>query len=75
MNHEISMETHWSEEDGCFIAIDPRRPGCSAVGDSLDEAHRELIEARKAWDSARANADAVKYVVSPFGKILPVRRS
>ena len=52
----ISAEIWFSEEDGCWIAIDRTRPGCSAAGDSEAEALRELQDARIAHDSARAAA-------------------
>jgi predicted RNase H-like HicB family nuclease len=57
MPTETKFEIKWSDEDDAFLAIDLERPGCSAVGDSVTEAYRELQDARAAWDSARAAAN------------------
>jgi len=44
----------WSEEDGAFVADAPDLQSCSALGDSPEEALRELGTAIDAWmESAR----------------------
>jgi predicted RNase H-like HicB family nuclease len=48
------IEIFWSQEDDGWIAVDLLRPGCSAFGISENDALRELHDARKAWDGARA---------------------
>ena len=48
------IEIFWSAEDDGWIAVDLRRPGCSAWGFSEANALRELFDARKAWDGAHA---------------------
>lgn len=47
----------WSEEDEGWIAVDPSRPGCSAWGATMNDVVKELQDARKAWDMAKAEAD------------------
>ncbi len=50
------IEIFWDDEDGAFVAIAPDLPGCSAVGDSEEEALRELRTAIKLWLDACAKA-------------------
>ena len=42
----------WDEEDEGFIAIAPDLPGCSAFGETEQEALSELDDAIIAWISA-----------------------
>ncbi len=43
------VEIFWSNEDSGYIAIVPDLPGCSAYGDTLEEAAREIKDAQDAW--------------------------
>ena len=47
-----SSEVFWSDEDEGFIAIAPDLPGCSAFGETQEEAVRELQDAIAAWIAA-----------------------
>ncbi|MBC7585067.1 type II toxin-antitoxin system HicB family antitoxin [Tardiphaga sp. vice352] len=46
----------YSEEDEGFIAIAPDLPGCSAFGDTQEEAVGELRDAIVAWQMAARQA-------------------
>jgi predicted RNase H-like HicB family nuclease len=46
----------WSEEDAGFIAEAPDMPGCSAFGETQEEALTELNDAKIAWMEAAAAA-------------------
>ena len=46
----------WSSEDEGFIAIAPDLPGCSAFGESQQEALTELQDAIAAWIEAAQSA-------------------
>ncbi len=50
------VEIFWSEEDAGYIAIVPDLPGCSAFGETLEEAAREIKDAQDAWLEACRNA-------------------
>ncbi len=50
MNHHTKI--FWSEEDGGFIATAPDLPGCSAFGETPQEALAELQDAIAAWTEA-----------------------
>lgn len=39
----------WSDEDGMYVAAVPDLPGCSALGDTYDEALREVQIAMALW--------------------------
>ena len=45
-------EVFWSDEDEGFIAIAQDLPGCSAFGETQEEAIRELQDAITAWVAA-----------------------
>lgn len=50
----------WSEEDEAFLAIMPDLPGCSAFGDTPEEAAHEIYEAAIAWTLAKeSNAEQI----------------
>ena len=53
---EYLIEVFWSAEDGGFIATVPDLPGCSAFGNSREEAVREVEDAIAAWIEARRAA-------------------
>jgi antitoxin HicB len=49
-------EVFYSEDDEGYIAIAPDLPGCSAFGESAEEALHELRDAVKAWIGASIKA-------------------
>ena len=64
-----------SEDDKGFIAIAPDLPGCSAVGDTQEDALRELREAIAGWiDAAQSVGNPVPAPSTPIsdysGKVL-----
>jgi len=46
----------FSDEDAGFIALAPDLPGCSAFGETAEEALRELQDATRAWIGAATKA-------------------
>ncbi len=56
MPKDYRIVIFWSEEDECYVAVVPDLPGCSALGDTADEALREIQIAKEGWlRTARAN--------------------
>ena len=52
--HKYQITIFWSDEDGMYVAAVPDLPGCSALGDTYDEALREVQVAMSLWiDTAR----------------------
>lgn len=49
MKAKYPIEVFWSDEDECYIAIAPDLPGCSAAGDSEEEALQEIRTAMSLW--------------------------
>ncbi|MEY6431371.1 type II toxin-antitoxin system HicB family antitoxin [Thioalkalicoccus limnaeus] len=49
------VEIFWSDEDQGFIAIAPDLPGCSAFGETQQEALHEMSLAMASWLEACAN--------------------
>lgn len=49
MKPKYPIEVFWSDEDECYIAIAPDLPGCSAAGDSQEEALKEIRTAMTLW--------------------------
>ena len=47
--HRYSINIFYSEEDGCYVAEAPDLKGCTAVGDSPEEALKELQVAIENW--------------------------
>lgn len=47
--YKYRINIFWSEEDECFIAEVPDLKGCSAVGDTPEEALKEVQVAIKNW--------------------------
>lgn len=43
------MQIFWSDEDDGYIALAPDLPGCSAFGETAEEALRESNDAIEAW--------------------------
>lgn len=52
---DYHINVFFSDEDGGYIADIPDLSGCSAFGDTPEEALREVLIARQAWlEAARA---------------------
>ncbi len=50
----------WSDEDQAFIAVANELPGCSAFGDTREEALREIKTAIRLWlDVAHEHGDPI----------------
>lgn len=43
------IEIFWSDEDEGYIAIAPDLPGCSAFGETEEEAIKEIHDAAASW--------------------------
>ena len=57
---QYQINIFWSDEDGVYIAAVPELPGCSAFGDTYDEAVREVQVAMGLWiDTAKEFGDPV----------------
>jgi predicted RNase H-like HicB family nuclease len=62
-------QVFWSDEDEGFIAVASDLPGCSAFGDTQEEALAELQNAIPAWiDAARKVGNAVPGPSKPASK-------
>jgi predicted RNase H-like HicB family nuclease len=48
------IETFWSDEGMVYLCIAPDLPGCSAAGDTPQEAVREMQDAMTSWLEACA---------------------
>ena len=52
--HKYAITIFWSDEDGMYVAAVPELPGCSALGDTYEEALREAQVAMSLWiDTAK----------------------
>jgi predicted RNase H-like HicB family nuclease len=49
-------QVFWSDEDEGFVAVATDLPGCSAFGDTQEEALAELRDAIEAWIEAAKSA-------------------
>lgn len=49
MTEHYHIDVFWSDEDNCWIANVPDLQGCSAHGESPEEAMREIQIAMEAW--------------------------
>ncbi len=47
--HKYAIEIFYSEEDRGYIAVAPELPGCSAFGETEEEALREIKVAMELW--------------------------
>ncbi|MBW3589762.1 MAG: type II toxin-antitoxin system HicB family antitoxin [Actinobacteria bacterium] len=57
---DYHINLFWSEEDAQWIADIPDLKGCSASGDTPEEAAREIQIAKKLWlESAREHGDPI----------------
>ncbi|WP_346297597.1 type II toxin-antitoxin system HicB family antitoxin [Geoglobus acetivorans] len=50
--HEYTIGIFYSEEDEGYIAVVPELPGCSAFGETEEEALREIKTAIELWIEA-----------------------
>lgn len=58
--HKYQIILFWNDEDGMYVAAVPELPGCSALGDTYDEALREVQVAMSLWiDTAEELGDSV----------------
>ncbi len=48
-NHHYPIKVFYSEEDKGFIAVIPDLPGCSAFGETEEDALREVKVAQELW--------------------------
>jgi antitoxin HicB len=55
-NKKYPAQVFYSEEDGGYIALAPDLPGCSAFGETQEEALRELQDAISVWKGAAGKA-------------------
>ncbi len=53
--NQYLIEIFWSGEDEGFIAVVPDLPGCSAFGETHQEALREIESAMVSWLNACEN--------------------
>ena len=57
---QYRINLFWSEEDGMYVAAIPELPGCSALGDTYEEALREAQVAMSLWiDTAKEFGDPI----------------
>lgn len=57
---DYHINLFWSEEDAQWIADIPDLKGCSASGDTPEEAAREIQTAKELWlESAREHGDPI----------------
>jgi predicted RNase H-like HicB family nuclease len=55
-----AIDVFWSDEDESYVATVPDLRGCSAFGDSPEEAVREVEVAKQLWlESARTHGDPI----------------
>ena len=58
--HTYPVQVFWDADDDGFIAIAPDLPGCSAFGQTQEEAVRELQDAVDVWiEGAKAVGNPV----------------
>lgn len=46
---DYHINIFWSDEDECYIADVPDLPGCSAHGETPEEAAHEIMIAKELW--------------------------
>lgn len=57
---DYHINVFWSDEDGCYVAAIPDLRGCSAFGDSPEQAVREVQVAKQLWiEAARSKGIAI----------------
>ena len=47
--NDYTVNTYWSEEDGCFLAEIPELPGCMADGRTAEEAKQNIHSVAEDW--------------------------
>jgi len=47
--NDYTVNTYWSEEDGCFLAEIPELPGCMADGRTAEEAKQNIQSVAEDW--------------------------
>ena len=58
--NDYGIGIFWSDEDQSYIAVVPDLRGCSASGDSHEEAMKEVLIAKDLWlESARDHLDEI----------------
>lgn len=55
--HKYEVIVHWSEEDGVYVAEVTELPGCTAHGDSPDDALANCREAIELWFDTATELD------------------
>jgi predicted RNase H-like HicB family nuclease len=66
MPHKYAIEIIYSDEDEGFIAVVPELPGCSAFGETEEEALREVKVAVSLWLEAAREEGRV--IPEPAGR-------
>ncbi len=57
---DYAINIFYDEEDGDYIAVVPDLKGCSAFGETPEDALREIQIAKQLWlDSAREHGDPI----------------
>lgn len=57
---DYAINVFWSDEDACYIATVPDLEGCSAFGDTPQDAVREVEVAKRLWlDVAREDGEKI----------------
>ncbi|MGI8774520.1 MAG: type II toxin-antitoxin system HicB family antitoxin [Actinomycetota bacterium] len=57
---DYAINIFYDEEDGDYIAIVPDLKGCSAFGDTPEEALRQVLIAKEGWlEVARKHGDPI----------------
>ena len=66
--NRYAIEIFFSEEDEGYIAVVPELPGCSAFGETVEEALGEVLTASELWlETARTEG---REIPEPQGKEL-----
>ncbi len=66
--YRYTIEIFYSEEDGGYIAVVPELPGCSAFGETEEEALKEVKTAIELWIEAAKKEG--REIPKPMGKEL-----
>jgi predicted RNase H-like HicB family nuclease len=64
--NQYHINIFYSQEDDCFVADVPDLEGCSAFGETPEEAAREIMIAQKLW--LEAAHDIKKPIPQPLYK-------